>query len=370
MSSDPATKSEARKPACRVDADGNFSTIVRSNQNWLRAAAGRRLGGNALVDDAVQSVFVALWSRYEPPHNDGSRLRSWLARTIQHTCNNLRRNERRQLAHLQKLANTRSGSTQPAAEGQADGEHIAALDAALQQLSPTDRSLLAARFYQGQSIREVAQQFGITEAAAKKRINRAIERLRSIVRRRYSSTNLQSSAALSFVGSDAVLHEAAEMVAKSTSWNIAVLKKNLQPALKLRAYWGRLRMVAGIPAVPVVVAVALVLIFLMPPQFSSRMTHIGPAIRASGAPGTATSPPTISSAVPSLWAIRHRQRIAGWPARQGGTKIVAALRTVSMAWDSHARPIGFVAGSLDAPNPQARVENTVLSVPGRKMVAK
>ena len=353
MNSDPATKSEALKPACEIDADGNFSTIVRSNQNWLRAAAGRRLGGNALVDDAVQSVFIALWSWYEPPHSDGSRLRGWLARTIQHTCNNLRRNERRQLAHLQKLANTRSGGTQPAADSRADGEQIAALNLAMQHLSPADRGLLEARFYQGQSVREVAQQFGITEAAAETRIRRTVDRLRAILLRQRPWAGARSLAVLSLALRIATPDGSKGSFVPGTAPGPAALPRAIHATRRWLASHARISITAGILAAFAAGTAMTALVVAEALLFCSPWSP-DPSV-AAGMRGASASPPE-REAQPKLQPRRGgqkiTQRIAQPAGRLGGGRQATAR---PVRW--HQIPLLDESGMLNGPNPRTGRES-------------
>src|SRR5439155_3355047 len=64
-------------------------------------------------------------------------------------------------------------------------EHIAPqLDAALGELSESDRDALLLRYFQGKSAREMAQTLGTSEDAAQKRVSRAVERLREFFAKR------------------------------------------------------------------------------------------------------------------------------------------------------------------------------------------
>ena len=53
------------------------------------------------------------------------------------------------------------------------------LDAAMAGLNETDRHAVVLRFFDGKSIREVAAALGANEDAAKKRVSRALEKLRN-----------------------------------------------------------------------------------------------------------------------------------------------------------------------------------------------
>jgi hypothetical protein len=58
------------------------------------------------------------------------------------------------------------------------------LDECLARLNDADRTAITLRFLQGLSMREVAEQMGTSEAAANKRVTRAVEKLRDMFRRK------------------------------------------------------------------------------------------------------------------------------------------------------------------------------------------
>jgi catechol 2,3-dioxygenase-like lactoylglutathione lyase family enzyme len=70
------------------------------------------------------------------------------------------------------------------------------LDAALEQLSEPDRDVLLCRYFERQSAREVGQRLGISEEAAQKRVQRAVERLREILADRRVQVGATALAAL------------------------------------------------------------------------------------------------------------------------------------------------------------------------------
>src|SRR5258706_510475 len=64
-------------------------------------------------------------------------------------------------------------------------EHIAPLlNDALSQLSEVDRSAIILRFFESKSLQQVGTALGTSEAAAKMRLSRAMEKLRQIFHRR------------------------------------------------------------------------------------------------------------------------------------------------------------------------------------------
>src|SRR4030095_3509537 len=58
------------------------------------------------------------------------------------------------------------------------------LDDAMQALDVTDRTAVLLRFFENKSLREVGEALGTTDDAARKRVNRAIERLREFFTKR------------------------------------------------------------------------------------------------------------------------------------------------------------------------------------------
>src|SRR6185369_7030393 len=58
------------------------------------------------------------------------------------------------------------------------------LDNALLELSQVDRDALLRRYFQRQPAREMAHVLGISDVAAQKRVNRAVDRLRQVLNRR------------------------------------------------------------------------------------------------------------------------------------------------------------------------------------------
>jgi DNA-directed RNA polymerase specialized sigma24 family protein len=93
----------------------------------------------------------------------------------------LRKVQRR--SHHEKKAAAMSEELRRAAapartDAWSDAETV--LDEAMADLDEQTRGLLVLRYFQGQSIRDVAERLGLTEEAARKRISRAIDQLRGI----------------------------------------------------------------------------------------------------------------------------------------------------------------------------------------------
>lgn len=151
-----------------------FSELVRRYTNLVYSAARRRLGSEALAQDASQSVFIRLAS-HPPALTTEAELTAWLHRTTVHVSIDLWRSESRRHAREETAA-----AMQIHPDHQSAWTEIApALDEALNELSEPDRQAILLRFFNQQSMREVGGAFGISEDAAKMRVSRALDRLRN-----------------------------------------------------------------------------------------------------------------------------------------------------------------------------------------------
>ena len=112
-------------------------------------------------------------------------LAGWLVNTARLVAKTAARAESRRRKREQRVADMTAR-----AEGQTDAELHALLqvdehlDDALARLSDADRTAVTLRYLQGLLMREVAEQMGTSEAAANKRVTRAVEKLRDIFRRK------------------------------------------------------------------------------------------------------------------------------------------------------------------------------------------
>ncbi len=152
-----------------------FAELVRRHVDLVYSAARRMVRDAHLAEDVTQGVFVAL-ARQAGELTERPVLSGWLHRTAQHLAANAVRSEVRRRAREQEAVIMHELLS---AEDAAAWERIAPLlDAALGGLSEPDRDVLLLRYFERKSAREMAQILGISDEAAQKRVNRAVERLR------------------------------------------------------------------------------------------------------------------------------------------------------------------------------------------------
>lgn len=181
----------------RYAADGSetaFRELVERHLNLVYSVALRRVGNDAhLAQDVCQLVFtdLARKARSLPPN---IVLAGWLHRASRYAAAHLiRTNQRRQRREQEAVAMNEIKSDS------ANWEAIRpTLDAALDQLNQTDRDALLLRFFEQCSLAEVGRSLGLTEDTARKRVSRALDKLRSIlVRRGFTTTAATLSAVIS-----------------------------------------------------------------------------------------------------------------------------------------------------------------------------
>jgi RNA polymerase sigma factor (sigma-70 family) len=152
-----------------------FAELVRRHLNLVYSVAMRYTGNTGDAQDVAQAVFVTL-ARKAAGLSTRTVLTGWLYETTRFTASRLLRTQARRRAHEYE-ASMQSNLDDP---GYDDVWRQLAphLEAAMSRLGERDRTLLALRYYQNMTGAEAAAQLGIHEEAARKRTNRALEKLR------------------------------------------------------------------------------------------------------------------------------------------------------------------------------------------------
>lgn len=130
----------------------------------------------ALVEDAVQLVLTDLARRAERLKPEGS-LGGWLHRHTSFTASKLRRTEHRRRRRESTAAMSAPLTSSPAPDDpwRELAPHV---DAALASLPEHDRTAIVLRYFEGREYRAVGQALGLSDEAARKRVDRALGSLR------------------------------------------------------------------------------------------------------------------------------------------------------------------------------------------------
>lgn len=178
MMADDSLEILRRFEASRSEDD--FRDLVRRHSPLVYATALRRLDGDrSAAEDVMQEVFTLLARKAGTLQS--APLPVWLHRqTCRRASNHLRtetRRRRRELASVQAMTDHHSCH---------DSSELlsAEIDEAMLGLPDSDREVLIRRYFEERDLRSVGGGLGISEDAARKRIDRALQKLAALLKRR------------------------------------------------------------------------------------------------------------------------------------------------------------------------------------------
>lgn len=158
-------------------ADAPFTELTRRHIDLVHGVAARVTGDPDLARDVTQTVFTDLARKAAHLRSDVV-LPAWLYRAATFAASKIRRQERRRLFRETEAMRQHHLS---AGDNVSDDDLLPFLDEALGRLPEEDRQALILRYLSRQDFRSVGLALGVQEDAARKRVERAVERLRGVL---------------------------------------------------------------------------------------------------------------------------------------------------------------------------------------------
>lgn len=180
-------KALARSDAAADEAEAIAGLIAEQNYKEALARCSRAYAGplgrlcmaltgsQAEAEELVQETLIAAYDAFPSFRFEGS-VRSWLYGIARRICGRHNEMKNRRQARLRLVHDTGRGAD--AGELALERERAIRARAALAALKPSEREAVVLRYDAGLSFREVAAACGVDEAAARKRVSRALMRLR------------------------------------------------------------------------------------------------------------------------------------------------------------------------------------------------
>lgn len=239
-------------------SESAFSELVHRYVNLVYGSALRQVGDPQLAEEVAQAVFLVLARKASSLSNDVI-LSGWFFRTTRFIAARALRGETRRRHYEQRCAAMTSENSSPQLDDRAWSEAAPMLDEAIASLQATDRNAVLLRFFQEQPMRAVGEELGVSEDAAKKRVSRAVERLRDFFVRR--------GVALSVAGVGAILtRSAAQGAPVGLTQSILLTQTDVAASASVaglvtmalrQLFWLKLRLPIGIGAAAVAALLVL-----------------------------------------------------------------------------------------------------------------
>jgi RNA polymerase sigma factor (sigma-70 family) len=203
-------------------SESAFAELVRRHIGLVYASALRRVGGDAhLAEDVTQKVFNDL-ARKARMLTGRAALSGWLYVGAQHAAAEAVRREQRRKARETEAHTMNETLHVAGAETEIDWDRLRpVLDELILELKEEDREAVALRFFEQRPFAEVGAALRLSEDAARKRVERAVEKLRArLAERGITST----AAAVAFgLGGQAVASVPAALAAQVAGVALAEL---------------------------------------------------------------------------------------------------------------------------------------------------
>jgi len=164
------------KDYVETGSEAAFGLLVSKHINFVFAAALRNVHDRHVAEEITQAVFIVLARKASTLRHEAV-LSSWLLSTCRYASLGHMKMAARRKRHERRAAEMAKTVWEEEVETQWP-QYEGDLDAALASLREGDRKAVMLRFYEHKSFDEIATILGTAEEAARKRVSRAVEKLR------------------------------------------------------------------------------------------------------------------------------------------------------------------------------------------------
>src|SRR4051812_27653124 len=237
----------------RDDSEGAFRELVERHIGLVHSAALRESRGNVpMAEDITQAVFteLALGAATLLAH---PALSGWLYTCVRRMAANVRRSEESRQRREQELFSMNELlNAHPSDNLWQQVRPV--LDDVMHELNEEDRSAVVLRFFEGRSLKEVGLALGVTENAARMRVERSLEKLHTLLAQRGVTST--SSALVAVLAASAVMTVPAALASTVATAALATAASNSSMAFAIKKLFSAARVkVAAAGALVVLVAV-------------------------------------------------------------------------------------------------------------------
>jgi RNA polymerase sigma factor (sigma-70 family) len=292
-----------------------FAELVRRQADFVYSVALRVTCNSALAQDVTQAVFITV-ARQAGKLCHYDTLLGWLHTTTRHIAINTVRGEARRRIREQEATAMQNINSVPEIHWSEIGP---LLDEAVGQLREPDRDAVLLRFFKNLSHQEVGAALGLGEDAARKRVDRALDKLREHFARR--GVTASSALLATAIVENSVQAAPIGLVASVISASLSGVGSAVTSGAILTAIYMTTKTKTILAAVVVLAIVATLAIKFegLPPAPESAKTIVVPAV---------AKPATIAAATLTAPSPQVAAPIVA-PAPAGGSSGPAAMDVVS-----------------------------------------